>query len=130
MPFGKKPAATAGAKEFNWDSAKRAPGWTYKDEKGFPVHVHPGPILTKPVMHACAHFMPDRLPEKPDVQELKKLGFMMIAAKRFLHEMEGLGLGSLDKAMMPQCCLESIADDPKIRGIIHIGAHIGQEAKW
>lgn len=128
MPFGKKTGNAP--KQLKMVASE----WTLNCvKKGKPPHiltVRPGPILTKPALHACAHFMPDRLPAMPDTGQMKRLGLMMIAAKQFLAEMERHGLGDLDVAMMPQCCLEYIEDDPGIRGIIHIGAHIGQEAKW
>jgi hypothetical protein len=59
----------------------------------------------------------------PDIQYL---AHAVSSAKLFLNEMEALGMGNLE--VLFKSPLEFLSKD--VNGVIHIGAHTGQEAAW
>ena len=60
--------------------------------------------------------------------DIQNLAQAVSFAKLFLSEMEAQGLGNLEA--LCKSPLEYVSKDVNVNGVIHTGAHTGQEAAW
>ena len=93
------------------------------------LSITPSPILSKPLLHHYSSMLPNVIPPMKDPQRdesIRAVANCVAAAKSFLAEMEAKGLGEIDRYVsMP---FDHLTSD--CHGVIHIGAHIGQEVDW
>lgn len=142
MPFGKKAAAPPSASSFTWSDVQTTGGWYARDTSRphlAPVLVKPDrPVLSKSSLRACLTGFSRTPPPRADLgrlpgegdesrsQELQDLAYCYAAAKAFVQEMESQGYDRLAEYFTTPA--RDVSDD--VTGVIHIGAHIGQEAHW
>ena len=142
MPFGKKAAAAPpSASSFSWKAIEPT-GWYARDPTRpllAPILVQPDrPVLSKSSLHACLTGYSRAAPPQPDLgrlpgasdatrsEELKDLACCYAAAKAFVREIEFRGYDRLLEFFNTP--VRDVSDD--VKGVIHIGAHVGQEAHW
>jgi hypothetical protein len=146
MPFGKKPVQGS-REEFSYDLLKnRMPSETRQFSVLFRgprnnlenVLLSPGPIRSHALLFQKLPSLPAVIPTKEEHdQQQQKAGAMamtdiqnlaqaVFCAKLFLSEMEARGMGNLEALCKNP--LEFVSKD--VNGVIHIGAHTGQEAAW
>ena len=129
MPFGKKPVQGS-KEEFSYDRLKNQ----MPSEN---VLVTPGRIRSRALLFQKLRSLPAVIPTKEEHEQqqqkaheqrfatdMQNLAQAVFSAKLFLSEMEARGVGNLE-CNNP---LEYVSKD--VNGVIHIGAHTGQEAAW
>jgi len=148
MPFGKKPVPRSEV-EFSFDSLKiQTPSEGQQFSVLFrgvrsnleSVLLTPGRVRSRALLFQKLPLLPAVIPTKEELeQQQQKAGATMMAAtdiqnlaqavccaKLFLSELEALGMGNLE--VLCKSPLEYVSKD--VNGVIHIGAHTGQEAAW
>jgi hypothetical protein len=148
MPFGKKPVQGS-EEEFSFDRLKnQIPSERQQFSVLFrgprsnleSVSVIPGPIRSRALLFQKLPSLPAVIPTKTEHEQqqqqqkagataatnIQNLAQAVCCAKLFLSEMEALGMGNLD--VLCKGPLEFVSKD--VNGVIHIGAHTGQEAAW
>jgi len=129
MPFGKKPVQGP-TEEFSYDRLKHL----MPSEN---VSVIPGPIRSRTLLFQRLRYLPADIPTKEEHElqkqkaraqlltpDMRLIAQAVLSAKLFLSEMEARGMGNLEDDNP----LEFVSKD--VNGVIHIGAHTGQEAAW